>query len=158
MFKVSFKDDYKQVKRLGNTIEVTLTGTMHLPEAWQIIPLKINEWVNWRSYASSISIDFNVANETMIIKVIGKSKKHPDDVDNVVIGERLAESRAKIRLYKFMYRLLDQLCNYYRKLLIGYVVVLPASDIPNSIYAEFLKYRVLYIKESHHLGKLLEEA
>ena len=87
-------------------------------------------------------------------------KRHPDDKDNPVTAVRIAESRAKIRLYKFMYDLTGKLYFYYYDLLFGGANVTPGSrrNTNKGLWDMHDKYTILSIMESHHLGKLLEES
>jgi hypothetical protein len=96
-------------------------------------------------------------NEGFRLELSGKSVCANGDTFNAETGRRIAESRAKIRLYKFMYKLFDQLCDYYGKLLVGYKGFNSAS-INGSLLSELEKYQSLWVKEYHHLGKLLEDA
>lgn len=159
MFKVSFKDDCMKVQTFNDRATVvTIVGYMSFPhELWSVFPDKVANWM-WEHPSIDASWGTSTRQKEVIrLEFSGKSVCASDDTFNAETGRRIAESRAKIRLYKFMYRLLDQLCDYYGKLLLGYVGFLPGSDIPNSIYAELHKYDALCIKESDHLGKLLEE-
>lgn len=153
MLKVSFKDDCMKVQTFNNKATVvTIVGELIIPnKLLYVLPPEINKWINDHP---AVKASYALTN----IEVSGKSVCSDEDTFNAETGKRIAESRAKIKLYKFMYRLIDQFCDYYSKLFLGYVGFLPTSDTSNSIYAELHKYEALWIKESQHLGKLLEEA
>lgn len=159
MLKVSFKEDYQKVQVFNDRATiVTVVGQMVIPwEVWDMVPSKISVWM-W--HHPSVSVNTSYSNEeykVINLESSGKSICAKDDTFDAEIGRRIAESRAKIRLYKFMYKLLDQLCDYYGKLLVGYKGFNSAS-INGSLLSELEKYQALWVKESHHLGKLLEDA
>lgn len=82
-----------------------------------------------------------------------------NDIFDPVIGERIAESRAKIQLFKFMKDFTKDILASYKKLLTGY----PDNEIlhtkhgiaDDSLIATVEKYKFLYIQEKEHLNKLL---
>lgn len=156
MFKVSFKEQpnnpSKAVKKMGKVTTVYLRGYVRLPEFFYNIPSEIADWMS--SYSNKVEIYENVSTHTMVVISVGESKCREDDKYDTVLGERIAESRAKHQIYKFFYVLTCKLCNYYEKLLFG-----PNTHIINSgkngLTDCMDKYKNLCIKEAHHLGELL---
>lgn len=160
MFKISFKKDYKKVQTFNDKATlVTLVGEMRMPTAvWQTFPSDV---ANWMWDHSGVDAQWGTCTkfyEAFRLEVSGKSVCAEGNTFDPVVGQRIAESKAKIKLYKFMHTLIDQLCDYYGKLLLGYIGFIPSSTIKDSLYSELEKYQELWIKESHHLGKLLKEA
>lgn len=156
MLKVSFKEDYMRVQTFNDKATVvTMTGRVDLPDFWDNIPHIIS---NWMYDCPSIEVDATWNQLILISK--GKSVCADEDTFDEEIGYRIAESRAMIKIYKFMEKLTDKLCQHYFKVLYG------DADIHNifynqkdeSLYAAHQRYQALLIKESQHLGKLLEEA
>ena len=165
MFKVSFKENSKKVEVFNNRATiVTLVGHMIIPsKVWAIFP---NGMANWMWEHPSIDASWGTCtreNEVIRLEVTGKSVCAKEDIFNAVTGERIAESRAKIRLYKFIHTLCENLMTYYYGIMYGNaefdVIRESHTESPKDcLYLTCKKYRELWIKESHHLGKLLEEA
>lgn len=162
MFKVSFKGDSKRVQTFHNKATVvTLIGHVQIPKWWfECVPQDIVDWAIFHP-----SVDFDIIYDEghgARIEVNGRSICADGDAWNPVVGERIAESRAKIRLYKFMYTLTMKLLGYYGNLLYGNAEVRISeshSEPPkDSIEIAYRKYLRLAILESKHLGELLEKA
>jgi hypothetical protein len=163
MLKVSFKDNFKKVASFNNKATVvTLTGECITPLWFNNVPHKIWEWVMWHP-SVEISETYSNQNLVMIIEVSGKSVCADGDTFDDKIGERIAESRAKIKLYKFMHTLCKKLMYCYY----GYIYGVPEgrgtcktatlSDYHGGIQDGCRKYAELWVKESRHLGTLLNE-
>ena len=161
MFKVSFKDDCMKVQTFNDRATiVTMVGQMSFPtELWSVFPNKIT---NWMWHHPSVDASWGTCtkeNEVIRLEFSGKSVCSNDDIFSAETGRRIAESRAKIRLYRFMFNLCGQLATHYTALLYGHCVTKAGADVINDgIIKDLKKYQELCIKESHHLGKLLEEA
>ena len=163
MFKISFRDfdgPSKKVQTFNDRVTiVTLKGRMALPNWWYNIPSNILDWVRRHP---SIDAWESLANNELVIVVQGKTIRAEEDEDNPVIAERIAESRAKIRLYKFMKTLCNMLINHYYGIVFGnqeYDMRCNILEAPKDcIDAAETKYIALYTKELHHLGKLMEES
>jgi hypothetical protein len=160
MLKVSFDDNSKKVQVFnGRATVVTLSGKLKVPnKLWQIIPIEATNWI-WQCPSVDASwgdgsVDFSVFN----IKVTGKSVCSEEDTFNPKLGERIAESRAKVKLYKFMYKLCDILTHTYNEILFGPYIPLRKSYNSSSVLEDLNFYRGLWAKESHHLGELLQQA
>lgn len=167
MFKVSFKDNSKKAQVFNNRATiVTLVGTMTFPTTlWSVFPDIIANWM-WQHPsvdASWSSHNKNLNMEAIRLEVSGKSVCAEEDTFNPIIGERIAESRAKIKLYKFLHNLCEMLMNHYYDIMYGNAEIGTIreshTEAPKDcLYLPCQKYRELWIKESRHLGKLLEEA
>jgi hypothetical protein len=97
------------------------------------------------------------------LEFYGKAVCSEDDTFDAETGKRIAESRAKIKLYKFMHTLIVKLYEYYFGLILGskYSSKYISQELDtseNTLFDSMSKYQALLIKESHHLGQLLEEA
>lgn len=157
MLKVSFKEDYMRVQTFNDKATVvTMTGRVDLPDFWDNIPHTIS---NWMYDCSFIEVDATWNQLILISK--GKSVCADEDTFDEEIGYRIAESRAMIKIYKFMYSLCTKLYRHYMNLAIGIdkdKPFRPDSFCRGSLYDAKSKYQKLLVKESYHLGKLLEEA
>ena len=159
MLKVSFKDENIIVRTFNDKATVvTMTGRVDLPDFWDNIPYSISSWI----YDYS-AIDVDGSWKQLIIISKGKSVCADDDTFNEEVGYMIAESRAMIKIYKFMHTLCEKLMKYYYDIMYGNaefdVIRESHTEAPKDcLYLVCQKYRELWIKESRHLGKLLEEA
>ena len=155
MFKTSFKGDFKETEVFnGRATIVTLKGIIRFPKHFiDTIPQSIMD----RAYSHPV-VEYHDSIDTAYIIVKGKSVCREGDTFDSVIGERIAESRAKIRLYKFMYTLINKLIDYYVGILVG---AHNKVDVHHSSLTSLLdanhKYTMLWKTETAHLNKLLEE-
>lgn len=159
MLKVSFKDDFKKVETFnGKATVVILTGECITPLWFSNVPHKIWEWAMWHP-SVEISETYSNQNLMMIMKVSGKSICVDDDTFDAKMGERIAECRAKIRIYKFMQTLTKMLYKYYKGIVFGKNVAFYDTDIcsRDSILYTNTKYTELLEHERHHLNKLLQK-
>lgn len=163
MFKVSFKKDSKRVKVFNDKVTiVTLVGFMDYPiDMRQVTSISITKWM---FNHPSIDVNWDVAEKKIRVEVSAKATCSKDDSFDAVIGERIAESRAKIKLYKFLHTLCHRLIYCYYSLIYG----VPDGNGEMHTATNFgfhgglqevcRKYSNLWIKESWHLDKLLSEA
>lgn len=162
MFKVSFKEGSKKVQTFNNKATiVTLTGRITLPKWFCFLP---NDIATWVTHHPTVEFDCIYALEEAVISVSGKSVCSDNDTYNHLLGERIAESRAKLRLYKFMYTLCQKLMWHYYNILYGQSFEKGAHTATlNSIPRGGLKgvvdkYGALWVKEHNHLNQLLYDA
>lgn len=159
MWKVSFKDPmYKKVQKFNNRATVvTLKGDLKIPmEVMYSMPKEIQNWMT-----DKINPRVKVYHWQGIIEVIvtGKAIRSEKDKDDPVLAERIAECRAKLKLYEFIYTLLMNYTEYYATLLKGKEWSFentPVNDA-NCIAYVYNKYTRLYINEKKHLKELLKE-
>jgi hypothetical protein len=155
IFKVSFKETEnnpsKAVYKAGRVTNVILKGVVELPHFWHLMPPDICEWIATRT---KVEIYENMANNTLIIHSEGIAKCREDDHYDSILGERLAEARAKYQIYKFFYSLCDKLYEYYSKILFGPRGVVDCGE-GSCIGRDLKKYEDLYVKEAHHIEELI---
>ena len=155
IFKVSFKETAKHpskvVTKVGVTTTVILKGAVKLPEFFSSIPVDIMEWV---SNQKKVEIYEDMATQTMLLFSTGIAKCHEDDKYDSLLGERLAEARAKYHIYKFFYDLCSKLEEYYNNILYGPCGVVDSGS-GSCIARDLKKYEDLCIRESHHIEELL---
>jgi hypothetical protein len=158
MFKVSFKDNFKKVSTFNNKIVVvTLTGKMKLP-SWFFVLLP-SEIQDWYSEHPSVEVDCNYNKEgcwEMTITTYGKAKCNETDEFNPVVGMRIAESRAKLSIYKFMHTLSSKLIGYYQSILYGEEGYRAKAFTSESLREVQNKYVRLAMLETNHIANLLE--
>ena len=163
MLKVSFKKDSKKVQTFYNKATiVTLTGEVRIPrKVWDAFPRDIIIWVRKHP-----KIDFDTDKSDLnycplILEFTGKSICAEGDTFDEVTGYRIAESRAKIKIYKFMHTFCEMLMRYYYNIMYGnteLIIKESHTEAPKDCLSlTCKKYTELWLKESHHLGKLLEE-
>lgn len=165
MLKVSFKKDCMKVQTFNDRATVvTMVGQMTVPVSlWQIFPEDIAHWM-WNH--QEIDATWGACNkdkEVIRLEFSGKSVCAEEDIFNAVTGQRIAESRAKIKLYKFMHNLCESLMKYYYAIMYGNaefdVIRESHMEAPKDcLYLTCKKYRELWIKESNHLVELLKKA
>ena len=153
MFKVSFKDAPKNPTKLvtkwGNETTVVLNGTVKIPAFMRYIPEEIISWINEQTLIDGTD---DLANMRLIVIAKGTARCHPDDKYDTVLGERLAESRAKYNIYKFFYELSYKLSEYYGTILYGNAIV---DDPKEGLMADVCKYERLCRMEKDHQTDLL---
>ena len=156
MFKVSFKDKPKDpskaVIKEGKTTTVILKGVVNLPSFFYDMPQIVLQWI---SDHTKVELYENISNNTLTIYSTGVARCHEDDKFDAVLGERLAEARAKYIIYKFFYDLDTRLCKYYGTVLHGSFPDLQLED--KGLMSDRHKYEALCIKESRHIGQLLAD-
>ena len=154
MIKVSFKET-KEVQKFNDKVTlVTLYGKTKYCGKINFLPMEIVKWVHTHPIVDNISFGLG----SIHIKATGKTIKSENDVDNPVLAERIAESRAKIKVYKFMHTLCNKLYKYYCKIAFGQDDFVPAYYVSGSLYRELQRYNSLLLKESLHLEDLIEES
>lgn len=165
MFKVSFKKDCMKVQTFNDKATVvTIVGEMTIPsEVWTAFPDKITDWM-WQHPSIDATWGTCTKSEEVIrLEFSGKSVCAEGDTFDENIGKRIAESKAKVKLYKFVHNLCEMLMKYYYGIMYGNaefdIIRESHEEAPkNCLYLTCKKYRDLWIKESYHLGKLLTEA
>ena len=164
MFKVSFKGNFRKIKTFNNkdTI-VTLVGSLTYPDrVWGVTHYIIR---NWMYTHPSIDVKWenpHVINPLFRLEFSGESSCVKGDTFNKVIGERIAESRAKIKLYKFMTTLCSKLLNDLYVKMYGNGELVRVNENHNEppkdcIQLAYMKYKTLWSKELKHLNDLLDK-
>ena len=155
IFKVSFKETSKNpskaVTKVGLTTTVILRGVIKLPAFWKHLPEEIIKWIEGRQKVEGYE---NLADNTLIIYSTGVSKCNPDDKYDSLLGERLAEARAKYCIYKFFYDLTTKLYDYYGRIMFGDEGLVDSGH-GSCLAQDMKKYEDLCIREAHHIGELL---
>lgn len=159
MWKVSFKDPmYKKVQKFNDRATVvTLKGDLKIPiEVMTSIPKKMHDWMMKKS---NPKVKVYPWQGIISIVVKGKFIKSKEDKEDSVSAERIAECKAKIKLYKFMCTLLMNYVEYYATLLKGKEWSFENTPIndTNCIAYVYNKYTRLYLNENKHLEELLKE-
>ena len=156
MFKVSFNKDSKKVETLKDRLTiVTLTGKMKKPKWWMERPSDIDSWIILHE---SVGFENVYNNNEALITVSGKSVCSEQDTFNAVLGERIAESRAKLKLYKFLRTLCRKIQRHYQDILYGDPEYRAKIYTSESLHEAEVKYTNLIMKESEHLDILLKQS
>lgn len=159
MIKVSFKDfDSKVVKRFNDKVTiVTLTGKTQLPSNLvQAMPIGFFDWLDLHSNPE-IKYMFG-ADMTIIAK--GKAVRSNKDKDNPLLAERIAESKAKLKIYTFIHALISKYILEYSKLITGYDEPLMSNvkDTDESLYGMADTYMRYITTEEKHLEDLIAQS
>lgn len=156
MFKVSFRENpifpNKKVQRLndGKVTLVTLLGVVDMPVFLQyFMPREI---LTWMDTCKNVEAECNISKMHIIAR--GKAVRADGDADDPVLGERIAECRAKINLYRFMAKLTGKLYVYYGKLL-STDTSTSSHKGDDTISGANIKYCNLGSRELAHLKALL---
>lgn len=153
MFKVRFYKDSKTVSTYNNKVTVVnLKGYMDIPYFWPFIPAEIHEW---KDNHPNVIVDTEYCKGRVILNVTGKSTCSSEDGFDSKRGERVAESRAKIALYKFMVTLLNKIIMHYRKLIFGDMDIRLPELYKDGIYKYYCKYSQYLETEWKHLNNLI---
>ena len=156
MYKVSFKDDFKKVERFNNKVtKVTLKGSindLYTPNGLDV-PRPIIDWM------------VNSWGNTDTIEVAGTAIRNDKDKDDPVLGERLAEARAKLKIYKLMKTFCYKMLKYYALKLYGIntknnintitVRAIDQESYDDSLQKAYKKYSRLVDVENTHIKQLL---
>lgn len=150
MYKVSFVDDFKKVERFNNKVtKVILVGTIKDVHNEPDIPQPIFNWM----------VD-NIGSFIDTISMTGTAVRNDKDKDNPVLGERLAEARAKLKIYKFMKTFCHKMLEYYALKLYGTkasnnTIVIKVNPERDSLFKAYMKYDKLVDVENTHIKQLL---
>ena len=155
IFKVSFKETEKNpskaLYKAGRNTNVILKGYVVLPKFWKHLPDEVMRWIEGRQ---KVEIYENIADNTLYVYSTGMAKCRPDDHYNSLLGERLAEARAKYCIYKFFYDLTTKLYDYYGRIMFGDEGLVDSGH-GSCLAQDMKKYEGLCIREAHHIGELL---
>ena len=151
MFKVTFKN--KAVQHFNDRATVvTLEAHLKYPNVEFLMPDRIDKWVCSSDIATYDG--WGIAFRSQ-----GKAVRSLDDNDTPVYAERIAEARAKIKVYQFMHTLLGKIYRHHLSVLFGKEnckYFSPNMDCnENSIAGWMYKYDCLLENERQHLNNLL---
>ena len=155
MYKVSFTDDFKKVERFSNKVtKVTLKGTIkNIYDLDDLnIPLPIYDWMKDNNFKDLDTLE-----------VSGIAVRSDNDKDDPVLGERLAEARAKLKIYKLMKTFCNKMLKYYKLKLYGIkanneIIVKTGPEelsCNDSLLKAYMKYDKLVDVENNHIKQLL---
>lgn len=152
MIKVTFngKESIKTQVFNNSITKVTLSGVMKVPSIYDL-PSKVDDYI-----CNYTGVSAHWFGGILEVSVTGVSKKSKDDAYDEVLGYRIAESRAKIKLYKFLYNV----CKVYHQHLIEFCFgkhsKLTVDSFSNqSICYDVIKYALFLKREKKHLNTLI---
>lgn len=159
MIKVSFKEpSYKEVKRFNDKVTiVTLTGRMKLPRSLEhAMPCN---FMNWLCLHTNPDITYEYGGN-MTIRAKGKAVRSDKDKDNPILAERIAESKAKLKIYSFMHSFISKYILEYSKLITGYAEPLMCNVVvtEGSLYDMADRYSEYIATEQKHLSDLIAQS
>ena len=156
MFKLKFNEG-RNVKTFNNkAVVVTLMASMNVPRWMDYVPGGAVRGVFKKS---------NIYVGRGKIKAVGKAVCGVNDQFNEEVGIRIAESRAKIKAYKFCYQIcvaayksLSELV-YGKKHKVNSVGLVEGRETcDGGLFEDLNKYRDLLTREEQHLSELLRQA
>lgn len=149
MYKVSFDPKtFKKVEYFNNrTTKVTLTGNIEWSSDIFWLSKPIEKWVE-----NHESVFMSPGSQT--IRVSGRTTCQSADTFDPVLGEHIAESKAKVRLYRYMCVLLSKIAEHYKKEL-G-ISCRSKTAHTDSILGAYQKYVRLHQSENRHLKELTQ--
>lgn len=173
MIKVRFTGDpAKRVKVFNDCVtEFTLTGTIvtiRSPLYGALADIK-----SWLDSLDNPKVQHGTFLTAMRFVVKGRAIKSKDDTFNNIVGERIAEARAKVTLYNFMTTLMEKSIQYYMDAVMGttpkntkkvdWVEKLSIAtsfndNLSGGLIENYDYYRKLAEKEKAHLQELLSKA
>lgn len=155
MFKVSFKkvdngEEPIKVEIFNKTItKVTLVGTLQLP---RYLRDPIADFVN---YYEGVDV-LNAYGKELTITSVGIAKKSENDEWNETVGYRIAESKAKIKIYKFMFNLIKEIIRDEQMYITGISNIIRLDKSPvDCLMNSAFKYQRLLASEEKHLNTLI---
>lgn len=156
MLKVSFKD--KEVKQFngGKVTVVTLKGEINI-DPLDCLPNPVRIWM-LRYINNNEGFSTNKYGFDLVINVTGKAICSEEDTVNKVFGERLAEARAKKKLYRLMANLSKQLFRYYFKIIYGFTGIDNWKENNlDCLESTINKYEGLWERENVHAKTLIND-
>lgn len=154
MIKVSFTDKETNIYN-EKVVIVTLKGRLVTsPNIFSCL-CNFSEILNWMENHKGIAYGYMGDN----IVVTGRASCSPEDKFDPEKGMRIAEARAKIKLYNFLWTLSIKLRRALLKVLGGKKIEIWGYDNIDSysIMGCCAKYEVLYSQERVHLDKILRD-
>lgn len=151
------------IKLTYATIRSTYTATISRISARCVINQKyrklftpeieryINNYYNYSPNTSKI-IDGN----TIVICCLGESDCMPEDTFDMYIGGKISQSKAKIKIYRFMKNLCKKIITEFMPLITG-TDIATTFYYKNSIIADYKRYEFLETNERIYLKKLIKK-
>lgn len=160
MFKVSFKESAKDpskiTNKVGKNVYVYLKGTVALPEFWKYVPQEIYDWISAQTHVEVHECTYK-SKSILEVYTMGVAKCREEDKYDSILGERLAEARAKLYIYSFFRVLSLRLFNYYSLILFGPSQAPPLNNSKDGLNWDIEKYSSLIAKEINHIHILLKD-
>jgi len=141
------------VQRVSDKVTVvTLKGFIPMDtELERAIPSEVWKWMN-----SLSSIDVHDSLFGLNVSAKGKAVRSENDKDDPVLAERVAEARAKMKVYYFMQRLCGNIRAYYNQLLGISLYGRKGKTVPGTdLKSAYWHYGMLKDREKAHIDKLL---
>lgn len=148
MYKVSFDNYSKAIIKYGNITIYSIMGEVELPGE-----LITSDILTKMRASMNVNIIRTYSPSRYRLYCTGSTKLHSNDKYDPILGERIAESKCKINLYKYMYNLLYCIRKKFEDILYGGDTIFHSNG---GLHGAVQKYYDLQFKEEQHLNKLLE--
>jgi len=149
MIKLSFDKDYKTVYSFNNRVTIVTLKA-------ELVGGATDLWCKWDLISHIPEDNFDPMTSTLTVS--GKAKCHEDDVFDSILGERIAESKAKMKLYSIIAKAIDKTIAKYAILLTGRPYLRAGAGRGNCLLKARWKYEHLLQDEAEHLNKLIYES
>lgn len=153
MFKVSFRGPFKKVERFDKKVTIVTIRSESSLFAYCAKYSISKEIV-------SFALNHGVLPDGSIV-VQGMAIRNGKDAYSPITGERIAEARAKIKLYKMLMKFFALILKAYNKELYGTDIINAAPTDSSKVHStedcilnNYLKYKALLSTEQQHLNKL----
>jgi len=159
MIKVSFKEpSYKKTERFNDKVTiVTLTGKTKLPK--KLVHAMPMGFYDWLFKHTNPVIEYGYEGD-ITITAKGKTVRSDRDKDNPVLAERIAESKAKLKIYIFIHSFISKYVLEYNKLITGNNgLMMHEGDVTDdSLFGMADKYQYFITTEKEHLESLISQS
>ena len=152
MIKASFIK--KSVERFNTATVVTLNVKISNNIDTDLVSVKLWNWIETHPTFKKYALYTGESS----VEITCKTRRHKGDVEDAKLAEMIAESKAKIKVYNFLYQVTKQIIQHISKSLFGsakFVVNIKGNE--DSIYSDYTKYQHLLVSEQEHLKNLYKK-
>lgn len=141
----------------GPETAIAMSGYCYInPKYQNLFTPKIERWIN--NYFDQTTNGAKIINgEVITLFCISESKCMTGDKFDKRLGEKIARSKSKIKIYRFMKNLCDKIISEFMLLLNGHDFVTTISPNRDSIFNDYIKYQDLETEERIYLKKLINK-
>lgn len=152
------------IKLTYDTIRSTYTATktgisaccVINPKYKKLFTPEIERYIN-NYYEYSPNTSKIIDGNTIVICCLGESDCMPEDTFDMYIGGKISQSKAKIKIYRFMKNLCKKIITEFMPLITGTDILTTIKYDKNSIIDDYIKYEALETNERFYLKKLIKK-
>ena len=141
----------------GPETAIAMSGCCYInPKYRNLFTPEIERWIN--NYFDQTTNGVQIIDgKAITLFCISQSNCMPGDKFDKCLGEKIARSKSKIKIYHFMKNLCDKIISEFMLLLNGHDFVTTISPNRDSIFADYIKYQDLETEERIYLKKLINK-